>query len=263
MQHLLAELRERIALGDYGPEGALESEADLGRRYEVSRITVRQALERLRDEGLVSSRKGAGWSVTRSAFGQQLALGSFQHAASALEAAGVAVSRAVLEYAFVRCPGPVGIVLGVEANSDVLRVSSVRRTSGTPLDTVTEWLPAALAGPISRSDAEHPGIWASILGQGHRIVLVRQSIAAVEATSTTAPILAVPIGAPLLHVRRIAVDGDGRILALSDHRYVGHRFRLDVEFRGWPATSATEPPGVTQVPPSTSRRSATPTKKKD
>lgn len=243
----MAELRERIALGDYGAGGAIESEAELGTRYGVSRVTVRRALENLRDEGLVASRKGAGWFVSRSSFGQQLALGTFQHAESAIEAAGVDVRRTVLEYAFVRCPAPIATLLGSQPEADVLRVSSVRRTSGTPLDAVTEWVPAELAAPISRQAAESPGIWASILGLGHPIALVRQSIAAAEATAATADILAVPLGAPLLHVRRVALDAGGRALALSDHRYVGHRFRLDVEFRGWPATNATEPPGVTQI----------------
>jgi GntR family transcriptional regulator len=51
----------------------------------------------------------------------------------------------------------------------------------------------------------------------------------------------------LLLVRRLAVLSDGRPLAVSEHRYVGHRFRLDVEFRGWPGTAATDPPGVTPM----------------
>ena len=247
VRRVVAELRDRIALGDYGPDGALESEAELGTRYAVSRITVRSALEALRDEGLVASRKGAGWYVTRSSFGQQLALGTFQHAESALQTAGATVRRRVLEFAFDTCPAPIAGLLGLDPHAEVLRVGLVRHASGSPLDAVTEWVPASLAQQISRTDAEEPGIWATILGHGHRIALVRQSIAAAQATDSVADSLEIPIGAPVLHVRRVAVDGDGTVLALADHRYVGHRFRLDVEFRGWPATNATDPPGVTAV----------------
>src|SRR4051794_34363263 len=90
-QALAAELRERIALGDYARSGPLDSEAELGRRYGVSRVTVRRALERLRDEGLVAARRGSGWYVVSGAsFGQPLALGSFQHAGSAGGGAGAA-----------------------------------------------------------------------------------------------------------------------------------------------------------------------------
>src|SRR5918998_131131 len=104
---LTAELRERIAMGDYARSGALESEAELGRRYDVSRVTVRRALERLRVEGLVAARKGSGWYVRSGAsFGQTLALGSFQHARSAVADAGIALTRRVA--GDEERPGPAG-----------------------------------------------------------------------------------------------------------------------------------------------------------
>src|SRR5258706_6309320 len=89
-QWLASELRERVSLGDFGRSGALESEAELGTRYGVSRVTVRRALEQLRDEGLVAARRGSGWYVGSGAsFGQSLALGSFQHARSPVTEAGL------------------------------------------------------------------------------------------------------------------------------------------------------------------------------
>lgn len=133
-QRLAAELRERITLGDYGPAGSLESEAELGRRHEVSRVTVRRALEQLRDEGLLASRKGAGWYVV--SFVQPLALGTFQHAQSALAEAGVSLVRTVLEYGYQAAPASVVPVLG---SGEMLRVRSLRRNGDTPLDVVTEW----------------------------------------------------------------------------------------------------------------------------
>jgi len=52
---IAVDLRERIALGDFGQLGALDSEADLGRHYGVSRPTVRKALERLIRGGVVEA----------------------------------------------------------------------------------------------------------------------------------------------------------------------------------------------------------------
>ena len=54
------ELAERIARGEYGAEGKLPSEHDLARMFGVSRPIVRFALGRLREEGLIYSRRGAG-----------------------------------------------------------------------------------------------------------------------------------------------------------------------------------------------------------
>lgn len=244
---LAAELRERIALGDYPRSGALESEAELGRRYEVSRVTVRRALEQLRDEGLVAARRGAGWYVVSGAsFGQSVALGSFHHARSAVADAGVPLTRKVTGYEYRPAPSDVTGLLAIPQRGEALRVRAVRFAGTHPLDVVTEWVPLEFGAPVSRADAEEPGVWERLRRLGHSIAVVRQSIAAAAAGSSIAPLLDVAVGTPVLLIRRLALLADGRPLALSEHRYLGHRFRLEVEFRGGPAT-ATEPPGVTAV----------------
>lgn len=243
---LTAELRERVAMGDYARSGALESEAELGRRYGVSRVTVRRALEQLRAEGLVAARKGSGWYVVSGAsFGQTLALGTFQHARSAVAEAGVALVRRVTGYEYRPAPADVAQVLGVDEGAEALRVRAVRYAGELPLDVVTEWVSLLYAAPVSRADAEDPGVWETLRRQGHEIEVVRQTIAAVAASAAVAELLDTAAGVPLLLIRRLALLPDGRPLALSDHRYLGHRFRLEVEFRGGPGT---DPPGVMEVP---------------
>ncbi|HVX43244.1 MAG TPA: GntR family transcriptional regulator [Mycobacteriales bacterium] len=239
------ELRERIALGEYAGSGALPSEAELGRLHGVSRITVRRALEQLRDEGLVHSRKGAGWYVA-GPFHQPVALGTFQHAASAIAEAGLSLQRRVVEFGYLAPPADVAEALAI--TGDGLRVRSVRVADSAPLDVVTEWVPGHLSAPISRADAERTGIWETLSRGGARIALVRQSITAVAATESDAELLGAPAGVPLLLIRRIALDPDGTPLALAQHRYLGHRFSLDVEFHGWPAA---EPPGINSIPEGT------------
>jgi GntR family transcriptional regulator len=55
----------RIAQGEYGRGAQLPSEHDLMARFEVSRVTARQALDDLRRLGLVESRRGKGHFVSR------------------------------------------------------------------------------------------------------------------------------------------------------------------------------------------------------
>jgi GntR family transcriptional regulator len=241
------DLRERIALGEFGETGAMDSEAQLGARYAVSRPTVRRALEALRDDGLVESRHGAGWFVTGSAFHQRLAIGSFRHAASAVAEAGKTVERRVVEFGYRRSPLSLAGTLGVPEGADVLHARSVRTVDGEGLDVVREWVPAALAGSISRDAATRPGIWQSLTRQGHRISLVRQVVTAGLASEADAELLGVATGEALLLVRRVATETDGRVLAVSDHRYLAQRFALEVEFSSGPGGStapSSEPTGI-------------------
>ncbi|MEL7208571.1 MAG: GntR family transcriptional regulator, partial [Actinomycetota bacterium] len=66
------DLAARIDAGDFGAGGLLPSEASLGREFEASRVTVRKALEALRDDGLVASRQGFGWYVAADPLRQSL-----------------------------------------------------------------------------------------------------------------------------------------------------------------------------------------------
>lgn len=247
------DLRERIALGEFGNDsdvGAMDSEAQLCARYAVSRPTVRHALEVLRGEGLVESRQGAGWFVTGTAFHQRLAIGTFRHAASAIAEAGKSVERHVVEFGFRPAPLSLATAFGVAEGAELLHARSVRTVDGEGLDVVREWVPAELAGAISRDAATSPGIWETLARAGQRLSTVRQTVTAGLASEGDATLLGVTAGDPLLLVRRVALDPERRPLALSDHRYLAQRFALEVEFNSGPAggtSASSEPPGIHAV----------------
>ncbi len=241
------DLQERVALGEFGEGGGLDSESALCARYAVSRVTVRRALEMLREQGLVQSRQGSGWFATGGSFHQRLALGTFRHAGSAVAESGQVITRRVVEFGYRQASPALSSTLGLvgdEAAADVLHCRSVRTVDDVPLDLVEEWVPAAIAGQISRADAGAPGIWSSLQRDGSRVGSVRQIITAGIASPNDASLLDVAPGAALLLVRRLALDEHKTPLALSDHRYLAHRFSLEVEFNGWPGAGADTPPGL-------------------
>ncbi len=256
---LAQQLRERVALGDLGPRGALESESALGTRYGVSRVTVRRALEELRGQGLVESRPGAGWFATAGTFHQPLAVGTFRHAESAVAVAGRTVTRTVVGFGFGPATTAVAEALQVGSGSEVLTCRSVRSVDGAPLDLVDEWVPAGPAGDVSRRDAEVLGIWTSLQRQGRTVETVRQTVTAAVATDGIARLLDTPTGSALLLVRRLALDRASVPIALSDHRYLAHRFSLEVEFRGWSGGASHEPPGLRRRDGTTTGSPTTPT----
>ena len=106
------------------------SEAELGGEYGVSRVTVRRALEVLREEGLVTARQGVGWFVAVDPVRQ--ALGRVTTIEEALEAAGSTPTRQVLEFTFEPAPTDVAKVL----TEDGHRVVSAAHEALSALD---EW----------------------------------------------------------------------------------------------------------------------------
>jgi GntR family transcriptional regulator len=60
---LMAAIRHRIASGEFGPGDKLPSGTELVAQYDVSRMTVRMAMERLKAAGEVEFIAGSGYYV--------------------------------------------------------------------------------------------------------------------------------------------------------------------------------------------------------
>lgn len=219
------QLRSEIAAGRMG---ALPSEAALGDGHGVSRVTVRRALEVLRDEGLVASRRGAGWFVATDPVRQTL--GRVTTIESALQAAGARPERKVLEFAFEPASAEVAKVFGLAADAEVLRVVRLNLADGEPFALVTVWLPAALGSDVSRADVERATFFDLLPLHGVETGRVVQTIAATGADRVEARHLGMSIGEPLLACRRVTYDRSGAAVMCSEHRYPAQSTAFEVEF---------------------------------
>ncbi|MBA2626126.1 MAG: GntR family transcriptional regulator, partial [Acidimicrobiia bacterium] len=134
-REIAADLRRRLASNEFD-DRLLPSEADLSGAYDASRVTVRKALESLRDEGLVVSRQGMGWLVAPTLVRQ--ALGRLTTVEAQLSASGTVAERRVLGFAYVPAPPAVADELG---EGSVLEVRRVNLADAAPFARVTVWCP--------------------------------------------------------------------------------------------------------------------------
>src|SRR2546421_6479250 len=213
-------IRRRIGAGDY-PSGALETEAELCRLFAVSRITVRKALELLKGEGIVISRKGSGWRVAVDPLRQ--VLGSFPTVEAAMRDDGHDFRRRVLEFTYEPVPVDVGRRLGLAAGDDVLKVRRLNYADEHVFDVVTTWVPADIGAPLSRADVEGHGVFGSLRLHGVATGDVQQSVTAALATPEDATALGVQAGSPVLVVEQMTQDMGGRPIKFSEHRYPAHQ----------------------------------------
>jgi GntR family transcriptional regulator len=223
-----AALRASLVAGGYGAGGALESEAELGLRYGVSRVTVRRALEELRGEGLVTRRKGAGWFVAVDPVRQ--ALGRVSTVEAALEASGATAERQILEFGFAPAPAPVAASLRIEPGAEVLRVRRLTLSDGVPFALVTVWLPAALGAQLSRDDAQRAPFYELLAARGTELGSATQLIGADIADADDVRLLGVAPGAAVLACRRVTLARDGTPVVASEHRYPAHRTTFEIDF---------------------------------
>lgn len=223
---IAAELRRRIEEDlEFGAGQLLPSESELAGAYGVSRVTVRKALESLRDEGLIDSRQGYGWFVVGEPVRQTL--GRLQTIEAQLEARGVASERRVLDFGLVRAPAWVRAVLGSGSESEsVLRVRRLQVVDGRPFARVTVWVPKELGAGLSRQDVEQSPFYDLL---PVRLGGARQTIGAAAALAADAAVLQVPTGAPVLRCERVTRTSDGVAVLVSEWVFPAHATEFVVE----------------------------------
>jgi GntR family transcriptional regulator len=213
-QRIADELRRQVQGGEYGAGRLLPSEADLSRTFEASRVTVRRALEVLRDEGLVDSRQGFGWFVAADPVRQSLGrLGTIE---SQLAEDGIESERRVLEFRFTRSPARVRGILGADT---VLRVRRLNLADGQPFAIVTVWCPEQLGAELSRADVARTPFYELI---GVPLGGAVQTIGAALASESEGDLLGVPPGSPVLRCERVTRSVDDVPVLLSEHVFPAH-----------------------------------------
>lgn len=233
-------IRELLADIDQGEfvrfDGMLPSEAELSRRFSVSRATVRDALSRLETAGVIIRRQGVGTFVNQFLSNHPTALRDwFEEAhgfADALRSMGrdpeILMLRSQVEPA-----GNVAHHLQLAAEDPVITVEKIIVSSGAPLIHSLNAVPLALLPVESRAKgAELAGACDStyrfLEEQCHSRVHHQQSeIRAVVASEKVAALLASPVGEPCLRVEEVAYSAD-----LAPLFYGLNHFRGDsVSFR--------------------------------
>ncbi len=228
-RQIAADLAERLEADSIPPGGLLPSESELGREFGVSRVTVRRALESLREEGLVASRQGFGWFRAAEPVRQTLArLGTIE---DQLAASGMKSERKVLSFAFVGAEGIVAEILG---GDQVLEVRRLHLADSRPFGLVTVWCPADLGREISRADVErHSFVDLLEVSFGG----ATQTIGASLAGSADAELLGVAETSPVLWARRVTRDAQGRPVLVAEHVFAAHLTEFVVELEGETASS--------------------------
>ena len=189
--------------------------------FEASRVTIRRALELIRDDGLIAARQGFGWYIAGEPVRQSL--GSLGTIESQVEGVGKLSERKIEEFAFEDAPERVRKILGVD---QVLRVKRVNLADGEPFAVVTVWCPADLGAALSRRDVERRPFYELL---DVELRGATQTIGADLASAADASLLGVPVGAPLLRCQRVTTDQAGRALLLSEHVFPAHRTEFVVE----------------------------------
>jgi GntR family transcriptional regulator len=216
-------LRKLIAAGE--PGDLLPSDSELCERFNVSRMTARQAVLRLVNEGAIYRVSGSGSFIAdRHIHRGMNRLLSFTED---MRARGRAASSRVLTAGLRTGAADELRALHLTPAERVVAVTRVRLADGVPLALERAVLPPTSA-PILQADLATASMHELMRELGREPTVARGSLTAVTASALEAELLAVKVGAGLLVERRTILDQQGKPMEYTETSYVGERYLFDV-----------------------------------
>lgn len=219
-------LRERITA--LRPGDRLPSDADLVAEFKVSRMTARNAMQRLADEGLVARQPGRGSFVAERATHRRTdRLMTFSRE---MERQGRVPSSRLLARAIRPSTRAEAIDLGLTPGTPIIEVRRIRIADGDPIAVETAILIRSCAVAVMSADLEHGSLHDAVARGGLVLRAGTGTIGAAVATAADARLLDLRRGDPLLVERRVIGDAQGRPIEATESRYAAARYALEVSF---------------------------------
>jgi GntR family transcriptional regulator len=215
---LAKNLRRHISDGGIDPGNALPSERDLSEMTGMSRVTIRKAIERLIEEGLLFRRQGLGTFVAPRIEAQGSTLSGFSD--DALRRG----ERPGVIWMFKNYASPTedeAQALEIAQTTKVARLGRVRLLGGEPLAIEHAVVPARFL-PVLEQIGD--SLYAVLGMGGFRPITGRQRIRASLATPTEAAILSIQQNSEILRIERLTRLADNTPVEFTRSAYRGDRY---------------------------------------
>jgi GntR family transcriptional regulator len=219
-----------IASGRLRPGAPIGSEAELGKRFQVSRITLRHAVSLLVQEGIVTRKHGKGTYVETAPL--DYPLGQLLGTTQAIARTGQQSRSKVVRFRQVRGMRDERRILGVDASSKILQIRRVDYVSSIPIAVADISLPGWLANRISRAEVETTPLYPLLREKVEiSVEVAHQTLRADKAPKDVAQMLDAEPGAAVMVVTRVALDQQQCPIEYSTVHFNADAVRFSVSLR--------------------------------
>jgi GntR family transcriptional regulator len=226
-----SELRRAIVGGEFPAGSKLPNEEALCTRFNVSRITLREAVRGLIEDGYVVRRQGAGTFVTSGPALRNSLDSNFSYT-EYLESSGIKVSKKVIDARLLSGDEEVTADLHLGNDDSFVVVRRVRIAGKRPAIYSIDSLPSDIVDAKRDLKAFSSSIYKLLSSRGHDVDHARTIISPVLASSEIGKILDVPVGTPLQHLKQVDYNTAGRPVMRSLEWHVPSVIELRVYRRG-------------------------------
>ncbi len=226
---LADELRGKILSGEWQPEQRIPSENELNHLYSISRMTIRQVLGKLVDEGLVFRVHGKGTFVAQAKIPTRSP--TYHGVREQLEQQGYSTRTEMLSSGEVPADARLARQLDVPIGTPLSMVERLRYAEDTPISLHKSFVPMPLAPGLLEHDLTGRQLCQVLAGDyGLNMVYVHESLESLTPTPTELSALRVRRGIPLLLLEQRISDQSRRVFEYTRIKFRGDRVRLEFDY---------------------------------
>jgi len=227
------DLQNKIINGIYKPNDRIPSEETLAKQYSISRMTARNAVTQLVNEGFLYRVHGKGTFVSKPKVEKSFAqLTGF---VEDMRAKGFIPGSKVISFTEIIPNTRLKNLLEIESREKVFEIARIRMANAEPIVYQRAYIPCKIAPTLIQEDLENNSLY-EILEQKYGLILFRanQRMEAVSATKEQADLLGLKRGKPLFHIERLSYLEDNTPVEYVEMWYRGDRYSFEVElFKKW------------------------------
>uniref|UniRef100_A0A7C4Q0Q2 GntR family transcriptional regulator n=1 Tax=Bellilinea caldifistulae TaxID=360411 RepID=A0A7C4Q0Q2_9CHLR len=221
-QQLEQEILRQIRHDELKPGDKLPSESELSRRFNVSRITARRAINNLIQQGYVYSLQGKGTFVAQTRIRE---LSGFRSFSEDIRARGMTPSSRLLQIRRIQPKASLRAELNLPAGIAVYRLERIRLVNDEPVAYEDAYLPASLCPGLEQFDFEKRSLFDVLRSEFNlNPTWADAELEAAAADETLAARLAIRPGEPVLIALRHTYTETMTVIEFVRSVYSGKNF---------------------------------------
>lgn len=203
----------------------IPTERELTERFQVSRMTVRQALSNLVNAGVLIRIKGKGTFISGDQKIEKQ-LNSVNGFSEDMRLRGLNPTSKLLEFKQILADERTSGFLGVDVGDPIFIIKRIRRANHESLAIDTSFVPSAIVPNLTAADMEHSLYDYFEQKLGLAIDHAEQSFEAVLVSKKEAELLEIPENLPILLIGRLTFSRSGERLEYTQSLYRADRYKF-------------------------------------